>query len=427
MKHVEERMLTALGGMSRHLADDADLRSFFAELTASIADLVGASRVVFWRLDETTATIAPEPGAFGLSDEQVAALGGTPCQPAGDHALERVVFDGVVVRGEVGEDSRLAGWRPLVRRLRRRDLLVIPWTAGGHRLGALSAFGSTAAAGFHEDDIWVLRAAATAAAMIFEHRQADQALRESREGEAANLRQRIEQSIQLEQLKADFLRLASHELRAPLAIVRGYLSMIGDGTLGAVDEGVAQAVPLMAAKLEEMNQLVNEMLETARLEDSALQLRVATLDVRDVVREAVGALEPLTGERHRLVLSTPVEPVSVHGDRARLAMIVTNLVHNAIKYSPDGGVIRVVCAAAGRTARVSVSDEGVGIAPADRDRLFTRFGRIVTERTTGISGTGLGLYLARDLARRHGGDVDVVSEPGRGSTFTLTLPVTAAA
>jgi len=243
------------------------------------------------------------------------------------------------------------------------------------------------------------------------------------EREAASLQQQIEQSIQLEQLKADFLRLASHELRGPIAIVRGYLSMIEDGTLGAIDESVAEVLPLLRAKLEEMNQLINEMLETARLDDSALQLRLAPLDLREIVREAAGALQPLAASRHHLVVTAPPGPVSVLGDRARLAMVLTNLVHNAIKYSPDGGEVRVACAIEGPTAAVRVTDQGVGIAEADRDRLFARFGRIVTERTAGIPGTGLGLYLAQDLARRHGGDVELVSQPGRGSTFTLRLPL----
>jgi signal transduction histidine kinase len=106
-------------------------------------------------------------------------------------------------------------------------------------------------------------------------------------------------------------------------------------------------------------------------------------------------------------------------------MIVTNLLHNAIKYSPRGGEVRVSCAVQDGTACVAVSDEGMGIAEADQARLFTRFGRIATEETRSIPGTGLGLYLARDLARRHDGGIGVSSQPGRGSTFTLTLPLVA--
>jgi signal transduction histidine kinase len=424
MTEAQQHVLSTPGGVARHLAGDAAMTSFFEELSATVAHLVGASRVVFWRYDPKTETLSPEPGAFGFGAEELAQLGGVPCRSGGDDVMERVVFDDLLLRGDVeAGDPLVAPHRPLVERLRPRDTISIPWRSGEHRLGALAAYGSTRPAGFSDEDVWMLQAAATAAALVWEHRRADEALAALREREAAGLRQQIEQSIQLEQLKADFLRLASHELRAPLAVVRGYLSMMEDGTLGELDDSVATVLPLLRAKLDEMNQLVNEMLETARLEDSALQLRLEPLDLREVVREAVGALEPLAGARHRLVMSAAAEPVPVHGDRGRLTMVVSNLVHNAIKYSPAGGDVEVGCAAAGAMGVVSVADHGIGIADADRDRLFTRFGRLVTEQTAGIPGTGLGLYLARDLARRHGGDIDVRSAPGRGSTFTLSLPL----
>jgi signal transduction histidine kinase len=410
MKTARSRILSALGGLARHLASDAELDAFFAELGETVAQLIGAGRVAFWRFDAATETIAPARGAFGFSPDELAELGGRPCRPGGRDAMERVVFDGLVLHGSVP-----------------RDTTFVPWTAGEQRLGAVAAYASTRPGGFTEEDVWVLQAAATAAALVCEHRRADEALAALREREAGSLRQQIEQSMELEQLKADFLRLASHELRGPLGIVRGYVSMIEDGTLGAPGEQVAAVMPVLRGKLEEMNQLINEMLETARLEDSALQLRLAGLDLRDVVREAVTALGPLARAEHALTTEVPPVPVPVQGDRSRLVMVVTNLLHNAIKYSPDGGEIVVRCAVDGSVATVSVTDHGIGIAAADQSRLFTRFGRIATERTAGIPGTGLGLYLARDLTRRHGGDVQVSSKPGRGSTFTVTLPLAQAA
>jgi signal transduction histidine kinase len=258
---------------------------------------------------------------------------------------------------------------------------------------------------------------------VLEHSWARAAEAQARE--AAALRRQMEQSIQLEQLKTNFLKLASHELRAPLGVVRGYVSMLEDGTLGEVGADVAPILPVLRAKLEEMNQLIDEILETARLEDSALELRRARLDLREVVSDAVHALAPLAAARHHLTTSSAEQPVLVEGDRSRLTMIVTNLLHNAIKYSPRGGEVRVSCAVQDGTACVAVSDEGMGIAEADQARLFTRFGRIATEETRTIPGTGLGLYLARDLARRHDGGIGVRSQAGRGSTFTLTLPLVA--
>lgn len=406
LQETQRRALSTLAMIARHLTTAGQAPSFFNELSATTAELVSAERVAFWLYDPDDETISAQPGHFGFSVDQLELAGRLPCRPGGTDPLERVVFDDLVV-------------------VKESDIAV-PWKVGDHRLGALGAYDSTRASGFTDEDVRALQAAATAAALVWEHRQADDALAEMRDRETTSLRQQIEQSIELEHLKTDFLKLASHELRGPLGVVRGYISMMEDGTLGPVGQSVAPVLPLLRAKLDEMNQLINEIVETARLEDSALELQFTRLDLRDVVQAALRALEPLTGECHRLVTSVADQPVTVVGDSSRLRMIVTNLVHNAIKYSPQGGEVCVTCGAQDGLARIAVTDQGVGIAAEDRDRLFTRFGRIVTRDTAGLPGTGLGLYLARDVARRHGGDVTVQSEPGRGSTFTLSLPLSPA-
>jgi signal transduction histidine kinase len=424
MREAQQRVLDGLGGMTRHLSDQGDVTAFFGDLSRTLTDLVPAARAAFWLHDPDTGTISPQAGAPGFTAEQLARLRGVPCSPDGEGMAERIVFHDLVVRDHVDEAAGGAtSYRAALRAVGVTDTISMAWRAGERRLGAVGVYDSTRPSGFSEEDVWVLQAAVTAAGLVWEHRQADAAVAELREREAANLRQQIEQSMELEQLKTDFLKLASHELRGPLGVVRGYISMMEDGTLGPVGEHVGPLLPLLRAKLDEMNRLINEMLETARLDDSALQLQVARLDLRDVVHEAVRSLEPLAGERHRLVTETPGTPVEVAGDRSRLSMVVTNLVHNALKYSPAGGEVRVSCRSTDGRAEVAVTDEGVGIAAEDLGRLFTRFGRITTPETAEIAGTGLGLYLARDLARRHGGDVGVRSQPGRGSTFTLSLPL----
>jgi signal transduction histidine kinase len=424
MREAQQRVLDGLGDVARHLSDHGDLTAFFGDLSRALTDLVPAARAAFWLHDPDTATISPQAGAAGFTPDQLDRLRGIPCSPDGEGVAERIVFDDLVLRDQVdGAASDAASYRAALRAVGVMDTISMPWRAGDLRLGVVGVYDSTRPSGFSEEDVWVLQAAVTAAALVWEHRQADAAVAALREREAASLRQQIEQSTQLEQLKTDFLKLASHELRGPLGVVRGYISMMEDGTLAPVGEHVGPVLPLLRAKLDEMNRLINEMLETARLDDSALQLQLARLDLREVVHEAVRSLEPLAGERHSLVTETPGASVEVTGDRSRLSMIVTNLVHNALKYSPAGGEVRVSCRAGAGRGVVAVTDQGVGIAAGDMGRLFTRFGRIATPETAGIAGTGLGLYLARDLARRHGGEVGVESEPGRGSTFTLSLPL----
>ena len=231
----------------------------------------------------------------------------------------------------------------------------------------------------------------------------------------------------IEKNKTQFLNLASHELRGPLTVVRGYVSMLEGGLLGDLNERGHKAVPVISAKVLEMNALIEQMIEAARLEDGALMLRPEPADLRNVVSAAVEAARPLVEDKHQIRFKCPERPVPVRVDGERIKTIVSNLVGNAIKYSPAGGPVEIELASRGGIARVSVRDHGVGIAKEDMPILFTRFGRVATPETDHLPGTGLGLYLGRQLARLHGGEITVESDPGRGSTFTLHLPVSEAA
>lgn len=246
----------------------------------------------------------------------------------------------------------------------------------------------------------------------------------AREGTAARLEQvslEGRRTAALEQAKSEFLRLASHELRSPLAVLSGYVSMLQDGSLGELPESAAHAVPILAARLKSMSLMIDHMLETARLEDERLQLRLEDVELGDLVRRCRDDMEQLTGPQHTLEVRAPAQPVTVTADRLRVETIVNNLLDNAVKYSPAGGAVTCELAVAGEQARISVEDEGIGISPDERPRLFTRFTRL--NPGTAIPGTGLGLYVSRELARKHGGDLTVESVPGKGSCFTLALPL----
>jgi signal transduction histidine kinase len=227
----------------------------------------------------------------------------------------------------------------------------------------------------------------------------------------------------IEKNKTQFLNLASHELRGPLTVVRGYVSMLEGGLLGNLNERGRKAVPVISAKVLEMNALIEQMIEAAGLEDGALMLRPEATDLRNIVSAAVDAARPLIEDNYQIRVKCPERPVRVRVDGERIKTIVSNLVANAIKYSPAGGPVEIELISRGGIAHVSVRDRGVGIANDDLPILFTRFGRVSTPETDHLPGTGLGLYLGRQLARLHGGEITVDSDPGRGSTFTLHLPV----
>jgi signal transduction histidine kinase len=240
--------------------------------------------------------------------------------------------------------------------------------------------------------------------------------------EANRLRKKADQLAGLEKAKSEFLRLASHELRGPAATLSGYLSLIEDGSLGPIPQRLRPVLPMLKAKAAQINLLANEMVEAARLEDGRVQLKRKRVDLSQIVRRSVGTAQTTATPRHRVRFDDRVGgELWVLGDVFRLEIIIANLLDNAIKYSPKGGDVTAQLSSSGGVARLSVQDHGIGIAPEDIDRLFVRFSRL--RSLNDVPGTGLGLYLARELARLHKGEIVAASKPGEGSEFVLSLPV----
>jgi signal transduction histidine kinase len=240
--------------------------------------------------------------------------------------------------------------------------------------------------------------------------------------EANRLRKKADQLASLEKAKSEFLRLASHELRGPAATLGGYLSMIEDESLGPIPQRLRPVLPMLRAKAAQINLLANEMVEAARLEDGRVQLKRKRVDLSQIVRRSVGAAETTATPRHRVRFDDRVGgALWVLGDALRLEIIITNLLDNAVKYSPKGGDVTAQLSRSGEIAVLKVRDQGIGIAAEDMNRLFVRFSRV--SNLTEVPGTGLGLYLARELARLHEGEIVAASIPGEGSEFVLSLPI----
>jgi signal transduction histidine kinase len=240
--------------------------------------------------------------------------------------------------------------------------------------------------------------------------------------EANRLRKKADQLAEMEKAKSEFLRLASHELRGPAATLGGYLSLIEDESLGPIPQRLRPVLPMLKAKAAQINLLANEMVEAARLEDGGVQLKRKRVDLSQIIGRSISTAETTATPRHRIRFDDRVGgELWVLGDVLRLEIIIANLLDNAIKYSPKGGDVTVQLSTSGDVARLSVRDQGIGIAPEDMARLFRRFSRV--SPLTDVPGTGLGLYLARELARLHKGEIVAESKPGEGSEFVLSLPV----
>ncbi|MGH3001102.1 MAG: ATP-binding protein [Gaiellaceae bacterium] len=221
-----------------------------------------------------------------------------------------------------------------------------------------------------------------------------------------------------EQHKRDLISMVSHELRTPLASVVGFTSLLLERTFDPKEQ--RRYLEIVDAQARRLAALAGDFLDVQLLEGGAMPLDRAPLDLADLTAEQA-QLYFSHSESHRLDLDLPGEPVIVDGDRDRLAQVLGNLFSNALKYA-SGGEVRVRVQAEGDDATVSVSDDGMGIAEREREKVFEKFFR-GSDAAGSIGGTGLGLAVAREIVASHGGTISVVSEPGEGSTFTVSLPL----
>jgi signal transduction histidine kinase len=182
-------------------------------------------------------------------------------------------------------------------------------------------------------------------------------------------------------------------------------------------------VAMMERNTQNLIELVNDLLDASKLESGTMRLEMASINIRGVVDELRESMEPLAKEKEiELVEALPEDLPPVEADRAKLRRVLLNLLSNALKFTQKGGTVEVRAAREGDRVRVAVSDTGVGIAPDDVARLFDKYEQARSRATRGEKGTGLGLYITKQLVELHGSQIKVESEVGKGSTFSFTLP-----
>ncbi|HEV7280209.1 MAG TPA: PAS domain S-box protein [Pirellulaceae bacterium] len=222
--------------------------------------------------------------------------------------------------------------------------------------------------------------------------------------------------------KNEFLATLAHELRNPLAPIRTGLELMRLN--GDDPQETAEIRDVMERQTQQMMRLIDDLLEVARITQGKLELRTATVNLSDVVRSAVDASRPFIDEGgHELVVSVPAEPIRLEADPHRLQQVFSNLLNNAAKYTPDGGRIELSAAVEKGGVAVAVRDNGIGIPPEMKDRIFEMFAQIDRSMERSYSGLGIGLTLVKRLVEMHGGTIDVRSD-GRdlGSEFVVHLP-----
>ena len=233
--------------------------------------------------------------------------------------------------------------------------------------------------------------------------------------------QDLSQVRRLETIRRDFISNISHELRTPLASLKALVDTLQDGALE--DPGAARGfLQRMEIEVDSLTQMVQELLELSRIESGLAPIRLSRIKLSDILEAPLERLHPQAQRANlRLTVNLPPEPLTVMADGDRIRQVVSNIVHNAIKFTPAGGEITITAARSSSEAVVSVADTGVGIPERDLPRIFERFYK--ADRARGSGGTGLGLAIAKHIVQAHGGRIWAESREGLGSTFHFALPL----
>lgn len=234
----------------------------------------------------------------------------------------------------------------------------------------------------------------------------------------------LAESQQLDDLKTMFMRIAGHELRAPLGTIRGYASMLSDGDMGELAPVQREAIGSMSLAAASALGIIDRLSEIARLESRGEAIHRQRHPLAQVVE---GAVEPLRGAARQKGVELRIEagPGEATVDAEEMGIAIRNLVGNALKYASDGKVITVTAARQGSDAVFEVSDRGRGIVDAERDQVFERYFRSSSSRDSSIPGSGLGLYIVRRIAELHGGEATAGDNPEGGARFRLRVPAEA--
>jgi signal transduction histidine kinase len=237
----------------------------------------------------------------------------------------------------------------------------------------------------------------------------------------------VSEDMRLERLRSDFVATAAHELRTPLAAVYGAVRTLRHPVHELSPEVSAQFLAMIEDEAERLKLVMDQLLVSAQLDRDEIQLHKEAVDIADLSRSVVGAVDIRKPDGIELAVDAPDGSVEVDADGERLRQVLGNLLDNAIKYSPNGGQVAILVEARDGFGAIEVADRGLGIPAHEQRRIFEKFYRLDPSMTRGIGGSGLGLYISRELVRQMGGQIRVESRLGEGATFIVLLPLARAA
>jgi signal transduction histidine kinase len=394
-------VLEATNRSARALGSSLEMEQAFGAFIREVRGLVDFERLAIVLLEEGDARVI---AAAGRGVDNVFVPGSA--RASGGSILDDVLGGQTIYRDDMS-DLRYPEEEELVG-LGLRSRLVAPLLVGARTIGMIS-FVRAEPDAFSPDEIELVSLLGRLVATAVQNIRAYEAERQT-----------VEELRRLSALRADFVSLVSHELRSPMAAVIGAARTLQDRWRTLSPDQREAFLALIADETNRLAALIGDVLDTSRIEAGTFSYSFTDVDVGRLVEDAVSTASIGQDEvRVRAHVVGPVPPV--RGDRERLRQIVTNLIDNAIKYSPAGDEVEVTVRPTGDAVRVVVTDHGPGIPRDQQGLIFEKFGRAEVPGSS-KPGTGLGLFIAQSIAEAHGGTLDVRSEPEAGATFVLTLP-----
>lgn len=395
-----ERVVT-IGQM---LNSTLDLAQLLETIIQTAADLVGTQAASILLMDERTGELF-FAASTGSSNEELREIK-VPLE--GSIAGTIYKTGEPVIVGDVSGDSRHYTGVDRSISFHTRSLLGVPLQVRTRCIGVLEALNKLDGAPFEESDVHILLTMASHAAIAIENARL-----------VANLREANRRLSDLDRLKNNFISIASHELRTPLMIVQGFASFLREQASGEMTSDL-DMVLRGASKLQA---IIDQMTNLNYLEAGLSELKQENIVVQNLVEEIAQEWGPLAAAKQQmLTINVPPTPIFVRGDRSKINLALSNVMNNAVKFTPENGHIAVQMILHTGRVEIAVVDDGVGIPKDELAHVFDRFYQVEDHLTRHHGGLGLGLAIAKEVIEQHGGRIWAESGEGQGSRFRITLP-----
>ncbi len=384
----------------------AQAPSTLAAIVSIVARALEADLVAFLILDESTGELVTQSGAYGLEGEELLyRLALTDDRSSSVRVFKtRRPF----MTADAQNDPQVIAHYAKMWQV--HSLMVVPLVLEDRCIGVMRV-GSKRKDAFSDEQIALVSVIAEEAAIIVETAILNRRLAKT-----------AEQLATLNRMKDEFVSTVSHEFKTPLTTISGFLTVMLEGDTGPLNPQQMKFLTIAKAASKRLSGLVSDLLDLSRLEGGA-KMQPAPLDLGKLVLESVENHQPAAAEAGKTLSSeAPGNLPRALGDERWLHLVLDNLVSNAIKFTHAGGRVRVKVLDKGEFVMVSVSDDGIGIPPEDREKVFERFYRAGNRSEVNAPGTGLGLAIAREVVDKHGGKIWLESELGKGTTFHFVIP-----